>query len=32
MKELVGFGLGVTGFTMTDYLAKSADRIAIGYF
>jgi len=31
-KELVGFGLGVTGFTMTDYLAKSADRIAIGYF
>lgn len=32
VKELVGFGLGVTGFTMTDYLAKSADRIAIGYF
>ena len=31
-RELVGFGLGVTGFTMTDYLAKSADRIAIGYF
>jgi PST family polysaccharide transporter len=31
-KELVGFGLHVTGFTMTDYLAKSADRIAIGYF
>jgi PST family polysaccharide transporter len=31
-KELVGFGLGVTGFTMTDYLAKSADRLAIGYF
>jgi PST family polysaccharide transporter len=31
-KELVGFGLGVTGFTMTDYLTKSADRIAIGYF
>ena len=22
----------MTGFTMTDYLAKSADRIAIGYF
>ena len=32
VRELVGFGLGVTGFTMTDYLAKSADRIAIGYF
>jgi PST family polysaccharide transporter len=31
-RELVGFGLGVTGFTLTDYLAKSADRIAIGYF
>ena len=28
----MGFGLGVTGFTMTDYLAKSADRIAIGFF
>ncbi|MEO8321652.1 MAG: lipopolysaccharide biosynthesis protein [Bradyrhizobium sp.] len=32
VRELVGFGLGVTGFTMTDYLAKSADRLAIGYF
>ena len=32
VKELIGFGLSVTGFTMTDYLAKSADRIAIGYF
>lgn len=31
-KELVGFGVGVTGFTMTDYLVKSADRLAIGYF
>ncbi len=31
-KELVGFGLSVTGFTMTDYLVKSADRLAIGYF
>ncbi|MEZ5821241.1 MAG: lipopolysaccharide biosynthesis protein [Bradyrhizobium sp.] len=31
-KELVGFGLGVTGFTMTDYLVKSGDRLAIGYF
>jgi PST family polysaccharide transporter len=32
VKELVGFGMGVTGFTMTDYLARSADRIALGYF
>jgi PST family polysaccharide transporter len=30
--ELVGFGASVTGFTMTDYVAKSADRLAIGYF
>ena len=32
VKELVGFGVGVTGFTMTDYLTKSADRVAVGYF
>ena len=32
VKELVGFGMHVTGFTMTDYLARSADRIALGYF
>lgn len=32
VKELVGFGMGVTGFTMTDYLARSADRVALGYF
>lgn len=32
VKEMVGFGLGVTGFTMTDYLVKSGDRLAIGYF
>lgn len=31
VKELVGFGAGVTGFTMTDYLTKSADRVAVGY-
>lgn len=31
-KEMVGFGMGVTGFTMTDYLAQYADRIALGYF
>jgi polysaccharide transporter, PST family len=32
VKELVGFGVGVTGFTMTDYLTKSADRVAVGFF
>jgi polysaccharide transporter, PST family len=31
-REMVRFGMGVTGFTMTDYLAQSADRIALGYF
>jgi polysaccharide transporter, PST family len=31
VKELVGFGLGVTGFTMTDYLTRSVDRLALGY-
>jgi PST family polysaccharide transporter len=29
--ELLRFGSGVTGFTMTDYVAKSADRLVIGY-
>jgi polysaccharide transporter, PST family len=32
VKELVGFGMGVTGFTITDYLTRSVDRLAIGYF
>lgn len=31
-RELVGFGLGVTGFTIMDNLSRSADRIALGYF
>jgi PST family polysaccharide transporter len=31
-KELVHFGLGVTGFTVVDTLSRSADRIALGYF
>ncbi|HXF52624.1 MAG TPA: lipopolysaccharide biosynthesis protein [Hyphomicrobiaceae bacterium] len=30
-RELVTFGVGVTGFTVTDYAAQSADRIALGY-
>ena len=32
VKEMVGFGMGVAGFTMTDYVARSADRVALGYF
>jgi PST family polysaccharide transporter len=24
--------MGITGFTMTDYFARSADRLALGYF
>jgi PST family polysaccharide transporter len=31
-KEMVRFGAGITGFSMTDYLAQSADRVALGYF
>jgi PST family polysaccharide transporter len=32
VKEMLGFGLGVTGFSMTDHLARSTDRVALGYF
>lgn len=31
VKELLGFGLNVTGFTISDYIARSVDRIALGY-
>lgn len=31
-KSSVRFGFGVTGFTMTDWLAQSFDRLALGYF
>lgn len=31
-KELVDFGLGITGFTVMDTLSRSSDRIALGYF
>lgn len=31
VKELLGFGLNIAGFTITDYIAKSADRVALGY-
>jgi polysaccharide transporter, PST family len=30
-KELLGFGLNVTGFTVADSIARSADRVALGY-
>lgn len=32
VKSLVRFGLGVTGFTVSDSIVRSADRIALGYF
>lgn len=31
VRELLGFGLNVTGFTVADLIAKSADRVALGY-
>jgi PST family polysaccharide transporter len=31
VKEMLGFGIHVTCFTMTDYLGRSVDRIALGY-
>jgi polysaccharide transporter, PST family len=31
VKEMLKFGLHVTGFTMVDYVGKSADQIAIGH-
>ncbi|MGB8326144.1 MAG: lipopolysaccharide biosynthesis protein [Steroidobacteraceae bacterium] len=31
VKEMIRFGLHVTGFTMSDYIGRSIDRIAIGY-
>jgi PST family polysaccharide transporter len=30
-KSMVKFGLNVTGFTMTDFVGRSGDRVAIGY-
>jgi PST family polysaccharide transporter len=32
VKELVSFGLGVTGFSVMDTFSRSADRIGLGYF
>jgi len=31
VKDLLKFGLNITGFTMADYVARSADRVALGY-
>lgn len=30
-REIVKFGMNITGFTITDYAARSADRVALGY-
>lgn len=30
--EMIRFGMGVTGFSITDNLAQATDRIALGYF
>jgi PST family polysaccharide transporter len=30
VRELLGFGLNVTGFTVADYVARSMDRVALG--
>ena len=31
VKETIRFGLNITGFCMTDFAGRSADRVAIGY-
>jgi PST family polysaccharide transporter len=31
VKDLLKFGFNIIGFTMTDYVARSADRFALGY-
>ena len=31
VREMVGFGLNSTGFTMTDFIGRSVDRVAVGY-
>jgi PST family polysaccharide transporter len=30
-KEMLRFGMNITGFTMTDFAGRSADRVAVGY-
>jgi polysaccharide transporter, PST family len=31
VKDMVKFGLNLTGFTMTDFFTRSSDRIGLGY-
>jgi PST family polysaccharide transporter len=31
VKEMLGFGLNVTGFTIADYIGRAADRVMIGH-
>ena len=31
VKEMLKFGIHITGFTMTDYVGRSADRVGLGY-
>jgi polysaccharide transporter, PST family len=31
VRETVRFGMHITGFTITDYVAKAADRVGLGY-
>lgn len=31
LKKMFGFGINITGFTLTDFASRSIDRVAIGY-
>jgi polysaccharide transporter, PST family len=31
VKEMLGFGLNITGFAISDYVSRSVDRVALGY-
>lgn len=31
VKKMFGFGINITGFTLTDFASRSIDRVAIGY-
>jgi PST family polysaccharide transporter len=32
VKELIGFGVHVTGFTFADFIGRNVDRVGLGYF
>jgi PST family polysaccharide transporter len=32
VKDMLRFGMNLTGFTMTDFAGRSSDRVAIGYW